>query len=67
MWADDIAALNEAFEIPGGCEVRFRSPFSWMEGVLQEKNALRDRRRSFEGHVWFRPLTQGPADAVTVP
>lgn len=54
-WADDLAALNDAFATPGSREVRFRSPFGWMQGVLHEKNALRDRRRTFEGHVWFQP------------
>lgn len=69
VWAEDIAALTEAFETPGGCEVRFRSPFGWMEGLLQERNALRDRRRSFEGYVWFQRAPQdgsgGAAPAVT--
>ncbi|GGL20357.1 hypothetical protein GCM10010844_44040 [Deinococcus radiotolerans] len=55
VWAADLAALSEVFETRRGCEVRFRSPFGWMEGVLKEKNALRDRQRSFEGYVWFRP------------
>jgi hypothetical protein len=40
-----------------------------MEGLLQERNALRDRRRSFEGYVWFQRAPQdgsgGAAPAVT--
>lgn len=60
-WADDLAALNDAFATPGSHEVRFRSPFGWMQGVLHEKNALRDRRRAFEGYVWF----QSPAPSTT--
>lgn len=53
VWAQDIAALDEAFEAANRCEVRFRTPFGLMAGQLQEKNARQDRMRSFEGYVWF--------------
>ncbi|GGS10612.1 hypothetical protein [Deinococcus sedimenti] len=53
VWAQDIQTLSDACEASGGCEVRFRSPFGPMAGMIKEKVAMKDRRRSFEGYVWF--------------
>lgn len=65
VWAQDIAALDEAFEDANRCEVRFRTPFGLMAGQLQEKNARQDRMRSFEGYVWFlRPSGAEGAQAA---